>query len=108
MTAVCTEAERQLAAVRCDFQSQLCDMFKEIAGAWNDGQAAADPAALGRVVELLHRLAGNAGFFGLAEVSRTASLLEQAIDLRSDDEMPREASVAEPRRLMQLLLALRA
>ncbi len=75
------QAQHQLDAVRRDFEARLGGIVDEIVDAWNTARAASDEAAvLESLAQLVHRLAGNAGFFGLKEVSRTASDLESALE----------------------------
>ncbi len=81
MSDVREEAQRQLDAVRCDFEARLGSMLEEIEFAWNSVRTASDlVSTLQSLTELVHRLAGNAGFFGLTKVSRNASELEQALE----------------------------
>ncbi len=81
MSDVRKEAERQLEAVRRDFEGRLGNMLEEIELAWNSVQTTSDLVlTLKALTEQVHRLAGNAGFFGLTNVSRSASKLEQALE----------------------------
>ena len=83
MSDVREEARRQLEAVRQDFQARLGSMIKEIVVAWEAARGSSDQiAGTKSLVEFVHRLAGNAGFFGFNEVSRAATNLEAALDQR--------------------------
>ena len=75
MSDVREEAQRQLNAVRHDFEARLGDMIEDIVCAWQAVQSAPDLARLKKLTELLHSLSGNAGFFGLQKVSSTAAAL---------------------------------
>jgi len=77
------EARRQLDAVRQDFQARLGSMIEEIVVAWEAARGSSDQiAGMKSLVEFVHRLAGNAGFFGFNEVSRAAMNLEAVLDQR--------------------------
>ena len=103
MNDVREEAQRQLEEVRRDFASRVGDMVEEIVCAWKTAQAASDPvSSLGSMTELVHQLAGNAGFFGLVDISRSASELEQRLD-RLGIQTLSEAEVGETHRLVQIL-----
>ena len=104
MSTVHDEALRQLDIVRRDFEARLDDMIGEITGAWEAARSTSDPAKLTALVQLVHRLAGNAGFFGLHGVSQSASALEQALDRWTDRGSPRESDFAE---LIPLIQGLR-
>jgi HPt (histidine-containing phosphotransfer) domain-containing protein len=85
MSDVREEAQRQLNAVRQDFEGRLGGMTEEIACAWHVARTATDQAAaMKSLVDQVHRLAGNAGFFGLTKISRNASELEQALQRITD------------------------
>ena len=83
MSEVRAEARRQLDAVRQDFQARLGSMIDEIVAAWDAARASSDQiAGMKNLVVCVHRLAGNAGFFGFNEISRAATNLEAALDQR--------------------------
>ena len=83
MSDTLEEAQRQLNAVRRDFEARLGSMVDEIVLAWEAAKGSSDQTVRMRnLIELVHRLAGNAGFFGFHEVSRTAMNLETALDRR--------------------------
>jgi HPt (histidine-containing phosphotransfer) domain-containing protein len=104
MSAVHDEVLRQLEIVRRDFEARLDGMIGEITGAWEAARSTSDPAKLMALVQLVHRLAGNAGFFGMHGVSQSASALEQALDRWTDRGSPRESDFAE---LIPLIQGLR-
>ncbi len=79
------EAQRQLEEVRRDFEARLGDMIEEVAQAWEIAKTVTEPTVpINRVLDLAHRLAGNAGFFGLRQVASRASELEQACERARD------------------------
>ena len=84
------EAQHQLDAIRHDFEARLGGMIEEILCTWHAARAASDRVAVMKsLIEQVHRLAGNAGFFGLTKISRNASELEQALERvidRPDDD----------------------
>ncbi len=83
MSDVHEEARRQLDAVRQDFQARLGSMIDEIVVAWDTARGSSDQiAGMKNLAEFVHRLAGNAGFFGFTEVSHAATNLEVALDQR--------------------------
>jgi HPt (histidine-containing phosphotransfer) domain-containing protein len=96
------EAERQLDRIRRDFEARLDGMIEEIACAWHAARAATDQvAATKSLIARVHRLAGNAGFFGLTKISRNASELEQALERII--ERPDDACVLDLDRLVRTL-----
>ena len=103
MSDVRAEAQRQLNAVRHDFEARLGAMIEEIVCAWEAARSAPDLAQLKKLTELLHSLSGNAGFFGLQKVSSTAAELEQMLDRWIDRGPPGDAAVIKMRRLVQIL-----
>jgi len=83
MSDVHEEARRQLDAVRQDFQARLGSMIDEIVAAWDAARGSSNQiAGMKNLAEFVHRLAGNAGFFGFTGVSRAATKLEAALDQR--------------------------
>ncbi len=81
MTDVGEESLRQLDAVRRDFEVRIGGMMDEIVLAWEAAKGAPDrTVAMTGLINLVHRLAGNAGFFGFNMVSRAATSLEVALD----------------------------
>ena len=105
MNDVHEEAQRQLNAVRRDFEVRLGDMIEDIVCAWEAARSAPDLARLRKLTELLHSLSGNAGFFRLQEVSGTASALEQMVDRWVDSGTINKVAIIEMNRLMQILRA---
>jgi HPt (histidine-containing phosphotransfer) domain-containing protein len=103
MSDVREEAQRQMDTVRHEFEARLSDMIEEIAQAWEAVKSRPNLARLRKLAELTHSLAGNAGFFGLQEVSRIASALEQSVDHWIDHGTLSNAAVFELNRLVQVL-----
>src|SRR5712691_9055849 len=100
MSDVREEAQRQLNAVRHDFEARLGGMIEEIACAWHVARTASDQAVtMKSLVDQVHRLAGNAGFFGLTKVSHKASELEQALQRITDQ--PDDDNVLDADRLVR-------
>lgn len=80
MSDVQEEARRQLQTVRRDFEARLPGMIEEIACAWETAKTASDQErTLKALIHLVHSFAGNAGFFGLTEIGRSASKLEETL-----------------------------
>src|SRR5216683_77614 len=102
MSDVREEAQRQLNAVRQDFEARLSGMIEEIACAWHVARTASDQtAAMKSLMDQVHRLAGNAGFFGLTKISYKASELEQALQRIID--RPDDDNVLDADRLVRML-----
>jgi two-component system OmpR family response regulator len=75
--------EDDLAPVRGVFLRRLSDDAFEIAHCRNSlGNAVTAPAALTRISEIAHGLAGAGGIFGFPEISSTATILEEAVVIR--------------------------
>ncbi len=75
--------EDDLAPVRGVFLRRASDDAFEIAHCRDGlGKAATAPAALARISEIAHGLAGAGGIFGFPEISSTATILEEAAIIR--------------------------
>jgi CheY-like chemotaxis protein len=75
-------AADDLAPVRGVFLRRASDDAFEIAACRSDlGSASKAPAALGRINEIAHGLAGAGGIFGFPEISSTATVVEEAVNI---------------------------
>lgn len=72
--------ERQLAGLREQYRRQLPVAFGGIVIAWEDARAEGGTERWQAVLYEVHRLAGNAGVFGLAEISNTARALQALVE----------------------------
>jgi HPt (histidine-containing phosphotransfer) domain-containing protein len=109
MMGVREEALRQLDALRDDFAAQLGGLVDDIADAWEAARASSgQTAGLRGLIELVHRLSGNAGFFGFNQVSRAAMALEAALDRWLAGAPPDQGDIQDLCRLVATLHSLAA
>ena len=73
------ELENAFSALRRDYAASLPAKLDELAAALDEAERSGAPAALAQATSLAHRLAGTAGSYGLAEVSASASVLEEKL-----------------------------
>ena len=107
MMDVREEALRQLDALRGDFAAQLGGLVDDIAHAWEAARASSgQTAGLKALIERVHRLSGNAGFFGFNQVSRASMALEAALDRWHAGTPPDQSGMQDLCRLVARLRSL--
>jgi chemotaxis protein histidine kinase CheA len=99
------EMLRKLEVLTRDYKAQLGNRIEEITNAWQTVIATPESMTARQTLLLhVHHLAGTSGIYGLKEVSRTAFVLEEALDRQMSSEQP--LTKAKILKMSQLLKAL--
>lgn len=95
---------QRLAALQQQYLNQLPIGFARIESAWNVAiQSPHSPLLWAALMQDVHRLAGNAGVFGLAEIGRIAYALQAVLEALEESTAPLPPLLAQAEAHMDAL-----